>query len=60
MGLFLFALLGISMASGFIFLIGHKLPIASGIISCAACFGMLELLIKDRRLYHCGADNTLL
>ena len=59
-GLFLFALLGISMASGFIFLMGHELPIPSGIISCAACFAILELLIKDRRFYHCGADNALL
>ena len=59
-GLFLFALLGISMASGCIFLMGHELPIPSGIISCAACFAILELLIKDRRFYHCGADNALL
>lgn len=59
-GLFLFAWLGVGMAGGFsLLIIGHS-PIASGTFYCAACFGVLELLIRERRFYHCGADNALL
>ena len=59
-GLFLFAWLGVGMAGGFSFLIiGHS-PFASGAFYCAACFAVLELLIRERRFYHCGADNALL
>ena len=59
-GLFFFAWLGVGMASGFsLLIIGHS-PIASGAFYCAACFGVLELLIRERRFYHCGADNALL
>lgn len=59
-GLFLFALFGLAMASGFAFLITHDSPIAAGLLHCAACFAVLELLIRERRFYHAGADNALL
>ena len=59
-GLFLFTWLGMGMAGGFSFLIiGHS-PFATGAFYCAACFGVLELLIRERRFYRCGADNALL
>jgi len=59
-GLFLFALLGLAMASGFTFLITADVPFLAGLLHCAACFGVLELLIRERRFYHAGADNALL
>ena len=59
-GLFLFAWLGLGMASGFAFFLTGYSPLAAGMLYCAACFLLLELLIRDRRLYHCGADNALL
>jgi hypothetical protein len=59
-GLFLFALLGLSMAGGFSFLITNDSPILAGIVHCTACFAVLELLIRERRFYHAGADNALL
>ncbi|GAB3581173.1 hypothetical protein [Hymenobacter daeguensis] len=59
-GLFLFALLGLVMAGGFSFLITHDSPIAAGLLHCAACFALLELLVRERRFYHAGADNALL
>ena len=59
-GLFLFALLGLSMAGGFTFLITDNSPLAAAVLHCVACFVVLELLIKDRRFYHAGADNALL
>ena len=59
-GLFLFTLLGLSMAGGFTFLITDNSPLASAALHCAACFGVLELLIRERRFYHAGADNALL
>ncbi len=58
--LFLFAWLGLLMTGGLSFLIVGESPIAAGLISCAACFGVLELLIRERRFYHAGADNALL
>lgn len=59
-GLFLFALLGLVMTGGFSFLITGDSPIAAGLLHCAACFAVLELLIRERRFYHAGADNALL
>lgn len=59
-GLFLFALLGLAMASGFSFLLTNDSPIAAGLLHCIACFAVLELLIRERRFYHAGADNALL
>ena len=60
-GLFLFACLGLSMAGGFSFLItGSQSPLAAGVLYCAACFLFLEMVIRERQLYHCGADNALL
>ena len=59
-GLFLFACLGLGMASVFSFLITGESAFAAGMVYCAACFLFLELVIRDRRLYHCGADNALL
>lgn len=59
-GLFLFALLGLSMAGVFSFVITHESPLFAGLLHCAACFGVLELLIKERRFYQAGADNALL
>lgn len=59
-GLFLFALLGLSMAGGFTFMITYNTPLLAGLLHCAACFVVLELLIKERRFYHAGADNALL
>ena len=59
-GLFLFAWLGVSMAGGFsLLIIGHS-TFATGAFYSAACFGVLEMLIRERRFYHCGADNALL
>lgn len=59
-GLFLFALLGLSMAGGFTFMITYNVPILAGLLHCAVCFFVLELLIRERRFYHAGADNALL
>ena len=59
-GLFLFTWLGLGMAGGFFLLIMNQLPFAAGTFYCAACFGVLELLIRERRFYRCGADNALL
>ena len=59
-GLFLFTCLGLGMASVFSFLITGESAFAAGVVYCAACFLLLELVIRDRRLYHCGADNALL
>ena len=59
-GLFLFALLGLSMAGGFTFLITDNSPLAAAVLHCVACFVILELLIKQSRFYHSGADNALL
>ncbi|MDB5267448.1 MAG: hypothetical protein JWP58_488 [Hymenobacter sp.] len=59
-GLFLFALLGLSMAGGFSFMITDNSPLAAAVLHCGACFVVLELLIKQRRFYHAGADNALL
>lgn len=59
-GLFLFALLGLSMAGGFSFLITGNSPLAGAALHCVVCFMVLELLIKERRFYHAGADNALL
>ena len=59
-GLFLFACLGLSMMAGLSFLITGESIFAAGVLYCAACFAVLELLIRDRRFYHCGADNALL
>jgi hypothetical protein len=59
-GLFLFAVLGLSMAGGFSALITGYSPLAATILHCFACFTVLELLIKSRRFYHAGADNALL
>ncbi len=59
-GLFIFAWLGLGMAGGFSFLITGNSPLAAGVLYCAACFGVLELLIRERRFYHAGADNALL
>jgi hypothetical protein len=59
-GLFLFALLGLSMAGGASFLITDSSPLAAAVLHCVACFVILELLIKQSRFYHAGADNALL
>ncbi len=60
-GLFLFACLGLGMAGGFSFLItGSESPFAAGVLYCVACFLFLEMVIRNRQLYHCGADNALL
>ena len=59
-GLFLFAWVGLMMAGGFSFLITGESPFAAGVLYCAASFAVLELTIRDRRFYHCGADNALL
>ena len=59
-GLFLFALLGLSMAGGFTFMITNNSPLAATALHCVACFVVLELLIEQRRFYHAGADNALL
>ena len=59
-GLFLFAWLGLGMASAFALLIMERSPFVAGALYCAACFGVLELLIRERRFYRCGADNALL
>jgi hypothetical protein len=59
-GLFLFAVLGLSMAGGFSFLITGNSPLAATFLHCIVCFVVLELLIKERRFYHSGADNALL
>ena len=59
-GLFLFALLGLSMGGGFTFLITDNSPLVAAMLHCAACFAVLELLIKRSRFYHAGADNALL
>jgi uncharacterized membrane protein YgcG len=59
-GLFLFALLGLSMGGGFSFMITDSSPLLAAILHCIACFVILELLIKQSRFYHAGADNALL
>jgi hypothetical protein len=59
-GLFLFALLGLSMGGGFTFMITDSSPLAAAILHCIVCFVVLELLIKQSRFYHAGADNALL
>ena len=59
-GLFLFAWLGLSMAGGFSFLLTGNFPFAAAVVYGAACFAVLEMLIRERRFYHCGADNALL
>jgi hypothetical protein len=59
-GLFIFTWLGLAMAGGFSFLITGNSPFAAGVLYCAACFGVLELLIRERRFYHAGPDNALL
>ena len=59
-GLFLFALLGLSMAGGASFMITDNSPLAAAVLHCVACFAVLELLIKQSRFYHAGADNALL
>ncbi|WP_210519203.1 hypothetical protein [Hymenobacter terricola] len=58
--LFLFAWFGLVMASGFTFLITGESLFAAGAVHCAACFGVLELLIRERKFYRAGADNALL
>ena len=60
-GIFLFTWLGLGLGGGsFSFLfIGSPLFIA-GALFCLLCFGALELMIKEHRFYHCGADNALL
>ncbi|HEX8329923.1 MAG TPA: hypothetical protein VF629_20470 [Hymenobacter sp.] len=60
-GLFIFAAIGLALGSGFVFLVvGGNSPFAAGLFFCAACFGILELMIKERRFYHAGVDNALL
>jgi hypothetical protein len=59
-GLFLFALLGLALAGGSGFLVTDNSPLAAALLHCLACFGVLELLIKQSRFYHAGADNALL
>ena len=59
-GLFLFAWLGMGMAGGLFLLLLEHSPLVAGALYCAACFGVLELLIRERRFYRCGADNALL
>lgn len=58
--LFIFAWLGLVMAAGLSFLMTGNSVFAAGVLFCAACFGGLELLIRERRFYHAGADNALL
>jgi uncharacterized membrane protein YgcG len=59
-GLFLFTWLGLAMAGGLAFLLTDYSPFAGGLLYAATCFGVLHLVIKERRFYHCGADNALL
>lgn len=60
-GLFIFTWIGLAMAGGFLALLteGHY-PFATGLVCGLACFGALELLIRERRFYHAGTDNALL
>ena len=60
-GLFIFTWIGLAMAGGFLALLteGHY-PFATGLVCGLACFGALELLIRERRFYHAGPDNALL
>ncbi|GAB2856395.1 hypothetical protein [Hymenobacter ruber] len=60
-GLFIFTCVGVALGSIFSFLItGSNSPFVAGIVFCAACFGMLEFLIREHRFYHAGVDNALL
>lgn len=57
---FIFACVGLVMAAGLSYLVTDYSPLASGILFCTACFGVLERLILKRRFYHSGVDNALL
>ena len=60
-GLFIFSWLGIASAGGFLFMLtGGDSPFAAGLLGGLACFGVLELMIRQSRFYHAGADNALL
>ncbi|MDO7848367.1 hypothetical protein Q5H92_18515 [Hymenobacter sp. M29] len=60
-GLFVFTCIGLALASGFSLMItGVNSPFGAGILFCAACFVLLEFLIKEQRFYHAGVDNALL
>ncbi|WP_345126054.1 hypothetical protein [Hymenobacter antarcticus] len=60
-GIFLFTWLGLGLGGGsFSFLFLNSSPFIAGAIFCLLSFGALELMIKEQRFYHCGADNALL
>ena len=60
-GLFIFAWLGLASGGGFLFMLtGGNAPFTAGLLGGLACFGILELLIRQSRFYHAGADNALL
>ncbi|MDQ2792640.1 MAG: hypothetical protein M3Y12_01330 [Bacteroidota bacterium] len=60
-GLFIFASIGLAMASGFAYLLtGLRTPLAAAMLFGVACFAVLELVIREQRHYHAGDDNALL
>ncbi|GAA4040237.1 hypothetical protein GCM10022409_27610 [Hymenobacter glaciei] len=60
-GLFIFTWIGLTMMGVVLALITKgDAPFATGLVCCLACFGVLELVIRERRFYHAGADNALL
>lgn len=64
-GLFCFGLLSCAFFGGFvsIFFIGEGSDATLSLLSlfCAACFtSALEVLIRERKLFHSGVDNALL
>ena len=60
-GLFIFTCIGLLLGSGFAWLMtGGNSPFAAGLVFCAACFVVLEYLIKESRFYRAGVDNALL
>lgn len=59
-GLFLFTWFGMSMSGGLVLLLTGASFVLSSVFCCGACFAILELLIRERRLYRCGIDSALL
>lgn len=60
-GLFIFASIGLAMGGGLFFVItGGSTPLAAAVLFMTACFGVLELVVREQRHYRAGDDNALL
>lgn len=59
-GLFIFTSIAFSFGSGFFALFGLNAPEIYALVNAIAAVLGLEILIKDKKLRHSGADNALL